>query len=160
MPTETAKRQARSTQRQAQATKNQAKQTARTARNQAGEAAKPVADQAEQTVRAAEKTAERAARTFTTVLIDSAYASLGVTDSAVAFLRALPDTVVRLRVDGPTLRDTLQREFDELSIRGRKVVDAIASSPATQRAVEQTRTARNQLRTAAGQVRRTAQDTT
>jgi hypothetical protein len=157
VPTDTAKRQARSTKRQAQATKNQAKQTARTAANQAGDAVKPVAEQTEQTLRAAEKTVERAGRTLTTVLIDSAYAYVGLTDTAVAFLRALPNTVVKVRTEGPGLAETLQREFDTLSIRGRKVVDAIASNPATQRAVDQTRSARDQLKTAAGQVRKTAE---
>jgi hypothetical protein len=135
MPTETAKSQARSTQRQAKATKNQAVQTARTA----------------------EKTVERAGRTFTTVLIDSAYASIGATDSAIAWLRSLPNTFVRVSSEAPGLTETLQREFDSLAVRGRQVVDAIATSPTTQRAVEQTRTARHQFRTAAGQVRKTAQ---
>lgn len=156
MPTETAKRQARSTKRQAEATRNQAKQTVRTAANSAGEAVKPVADQTEQTLRAAEKTVERAGRTLTTVLIDSAYAYIGLTDTAVAFLRALPNTVVKVSTEGPGLTETLQREFDTLSVRGRQVVDTIASNPATQRAVEQTRFARSQFKTAAGQVRKTA----
>ncbi len=137
MPTETAKRQAQSTKRQAEATKNQV----------------------EQTVRTAEKTAERAGRTFTTVMLDTAYASVGATDSAVAWLRALPRTVVRFTAEGPGLAESLQREFDSLAIRGRQVVDAIATSPTTQRAVDQTRAARNQIRTAAGQVRKTAEVT-
>lgn len=159
MPTETAKAQADATRRQATKTRNQAKQTVDTAVNQAGEAVQPVADQAEQTVRAAEKTVERAGRTLTTVLIDSAYASIGATDSLVALLRAMPNTVVKFSADGPGLSETLQRQFDGLSVRGRQVVDSIATSPATQRAVEQTRTARNQLKTAAGQVRKTAEET-
>jgi len=158
MPTDTAKRQARATEEQAEATKSQAKQTARTARNSVRKAAKPVADQAGQTVRAAEKTVERAGRTLTTVLVDTAYASIGVTDTAVAFLRSLPTTALKLRgTDTGSLTGLIEREFDELAGRGRKVVDAIATNPATQRAVEQTKTARNQLKTAAGQVRKSAE---
>lgn len=160
MSTETAKRQARATEQQAEATKNQAKQTARTARNQAKQAAKPVTDQAGQTVRAAEKTVERAGRTFTTVVMDAAYASIGATDSAVALLRTLPNTALKVRTSGPNgILNTLEREFDVLAVRGRKVVDAIATNPATQRAVEQTKAARNQIKTAAGQVRKTAEVT-
>ncbi len=160
MSTETAKRQARATEQQAEATKNQAKQTARTARNQAKQAAKPVTDQAEQTIRAAEKTVERAGRTFTTVVMDAAYASIGATDGAVALLRSLPNTALKVRTSGPNgILNTLEREFDVLAVRGRKVVDAIATSPATQRAVEQTKAARNQIKTAAGQVRKTAEVT-
>ena len=159
MPTDTAKRQARATEEQAEATKSQAKQTARTARNSVRKAAKPVADQAGQTVRAAEKTVERAGRTLTTVLVDTAYASIGVTDTAVAFLRSLPTTALKLRTtDSGGVTSLIEREFDGLAVRGRKVVDAIATNPATQRAVEQTKTARHQLKTAAGQVRKTAED--
>lgn len=159
MVTETAKAQAEATKKQADATKRQAKQAARTAKNAATEEKKGVEQQAEQTVRAAEKTAERAGRTVSTVLVDSAYASVGATDRLVAFVRSLPDYAVRVSGTGPqSLRGTVEQQFDSLVIRGRQVVDAISTSPATQRAVEQTKTTRAQFLTAAGQWRRTAED--
>jgi uncharacterized phage infection (PIP) family protein YhgE len=159
MPTDDIKAKAGATKRQAKATKNQASQTVRTAEHQGAEGADTVKGQAEQTIRAAEKTAERAGRTVSATLTDTAYAYVGLTDSAVAWLRQLPRYVGEIRAEGPdTLRERLERSFDSFSVRGRQVVDAITTSPATQRALEQSKAAREQLRTARGQFRRAGQE--
>ncbi|MPZ87325.1 MAG: hypothetical protein GEU81_04450 [Nitriliruptorales bacterium] len=105
------------------------------------------------------QTGGRAGRTASRVLADGAYASVGATDRLVCFVRSLPDYAVRISARGPQgFRGAVEQQFDSLVIRGREVVDAISSSPTTQRAVEQSKTAREQFLTAAGQLRRTRGD--
>ena len=157
MATATAKKQANTT-------KSRAKSTARTAKSSAQAATR----QAEATARSAERTAR-------TLVLDSAYATVGLADTAVAFARTLPvkATTVASSVDVPTLvkglseetpklveqrlstlRTRAESELDTLAGRGRTIVETLQRNANAQQALEQVRTAREQVTAAATDLRK------
>jgi hypothetical protein len=137
---------------------------------------------AKRTTRQAATTGRQAERTARTVVLDGAYATLGLTDSAVEFVRGLPAAANQLRVQAPKrlastrqtvqtladtaprrlektasgLRRTAEERFDTLAARGRKVYRSVRTSKATERAVGQAKTARSQVKAARTSVRRAA----
>jgi hypothetical protein len=133
--------------------------------------AKRTATQAKQTTQAAKSTAEQAQRTVKTLVTDSAYATLGVTDRAAAFVRSLnevrveaPEKLVELRRQAPeyvrtvrtqtvstaqTLRDQARSQFDELAELGRKRAESIRRTRKTREARDQVDATRSQVKAAA-----------
>ena len=162
MSTTTAKKQASTTTRQAKRTVNTAKTQARRTQASAKATTRRTAEQA----RVAREAAQR---TVKTVVVDSAYATVGLSDTAIAFVRTLP---TKLQADAPklveeaprrvelrleTVRRSAEREFDVLADRGRNIVATLSkSNTPAQRATEQARTARRQLRAAATSLRKAA----
>lgn len=130
---------------------------------------------ARRTATSARRTATSAERTVRTVVRDSAYATVGAGDSAVAFVRTLPAKAgdvanesgqrVRTMATPAHLRDsvtdlaatvasTVENRFDTLAGRGRDVVTAITRNVVTKRAVDQSKIARTQVKSAATSVRK------
>ena len=159
-----------------EATKTQAKKTTA--------AAKKTAQAAKKTTRQTQRTTRQAERTLRNLVSDSAYAALGVGDTAVAALRSVPTEVERVRKDVPktvesrvkdveervrtlwtetpeelqarlkAARTSAEKEFDSYAKRGRSVVRSVRSSQATSRAVDQLKVARSQVKAAATSVRK------
>lgn len=122
-------------------------------------------------------TAEAAAsfeRSFAARVSAGAYALIGVGDAGIELLRRTPDQAAKL-ADAPKaardlvvgapgqlagqldrVRSSLASELDAYAGRGRKVVDGIATSAPTKRAVGQAKTARTQVRAATTSVRKAA----
>ncbi len=137
---------------QATATRTQSKRATTTARTQA------------------RGTGEAAQRTVKTVVTDAGYATVGLSDTAIAFARTLPTKLQSWQVEAPrlaqdtpkrveerfsSLRRNAEREFDVLAERGRNIVNELSkSSSAAQRAAEQARVARQQLNAATTSLRR------
>lgn len=137
---------------------------------------------AEQTTRQAQRTGEQAERTLRTLVTDTAYATLGLTDTAVGLVKSLnqraaeaPERVAQLREQAPSIARTLRdqsaanarklrtqaaSEFDELATRGRTLVGAVRGSRSTRESVDQTQTARSQLKAAATSVGKAARTQT
>jgi hypothetical protein len=145
MATTTTKRRANQTKSKARATKNQAKATGRQA----------------------QATAEQAERTIQTALVDAGYATLGVGDAAVEFVRNVGRTTVNLPnyvKETPetlasffeTAATNLREGFDTLSDRGRTVTGTIKRDPQVRKAAEQASTAKTQVKGAATSVGRAA----
>lgn len=116
---------------------------------------------------------EEGPRSVRTIVRNSAYATLGVGDLAVGYVRTLNQRAAELRAEAPnTLRSGLDRrelaaridrrvdqvrsdatkEFDRLSERGRSLLEGIQRSSATKRAFQQVGTARSQVKSAATSV--------
>jgi len=123
-------------------------------------------------------------RTVKTVVVDSAYATVGLTDTAVAVLKSLPAKAAELREEAPVtlkslrdqaprqltdrlhavseqgkatvegLRHATEQQLDSYATRGRTVVDKVRGSAATKKALEQSRIARSQVKAAATSVRK------
>lgn len=132
--------------------------------------------QTRKTATSAKQTAKQAERTVRTVVLDGAYATVGLGDTAVETLRQLPVKAAQLRNEAPkkvrsltedaprdlkdltarakVFRTTAERELDAYATRGRKVVQAIRGSASTQKALEQSRTARSQVKAATTSVRK------
>jgi hypothetical protein len=94
------------------------------------------------------------------------YTAVGAADYAVSQIRALPkyqDAVVgvlRTQVkDLQKLPQQLRATYSELADRGEKLVAGIRKDPATQAAVEQTKTAKAQVRAARTSVKKAAAET-
>jgi hypothetical protein len=145
MATTTTKRRANQTKSKARATKNQAKATGRQA----------------------QATAEQAERTIQTALVDAGYATLGVGDAAVEFVRNVGRTTVNLPnyvKETPetlasffeTAATNLREGFDSLSDRGRTVTGTIKRDPQVRKAAEQASTAKSQVKGAATSVGKAA----
>jgi hypothetical protein len=156
MSTSTAKK-------QASTTKTQAKRTASTARR-SGASAKATT---QRTAAQARRTTEAAQRTVKTVVTDAGYATVGLSDTAIAFVRTLPTKlqtaqapklevnpkVAQERLD--TIRRNAEKEFDVLAERGRNIVGELSKrNSAGQRAATQARTARQQLKAATTSLRK------
>lgn len=125
----------------------------------------------------APKPAERGVRDL---VVDSAYATIGLTDSAVAVLKTLPLKAAELREEAPVIVKTAPKQATErvqavaaqgkavaaefrtqadqrlgtLAARGREVVGKVQNSAATKRALDQSRIARSQVKAAATSVRK------
>lgn len=128
--------------------------------------------QATTTARTTKKAAKQAERTVKTVVLDSAYATVGFGDSVVAAVRELPGkapqirglgdqaekAVTQLRAEAPKkvsqLRSEATQQLDTFAARGRKVVKALRGSSSTRKALEQTKIARTQVKAAATSVRK------
>jgi ATP-dependent Clp protease ATP-binding subunit ClpA len=155
-----------------QPTKTQAKKTTQAARKTT-QTAKQTARTAEATARQARQTSVQAERTVRSLVSDSAYAALGVGDSAVGVLRHVPGEMERIRTEGPkrvrslwtetpeelqarlaAARKGAEKEFDSYAQRGRAVVRSVQRSRATNRAVEQAKVARSQVKAAVTSVRK------
>jgi membrane protein involved in colicin uptake len=145
MATTTTKRKATATKSKAQATKNQAKATSRQAK----------------------ATAEQAERTIQTALADAGYATLGVGDAAVEFVRNIGRTTVNLpsyAKETPealasffeVAASNLREGYDSLASRGRTVTGSIKRDPQVKKAAEQVSTAKTQVKGAATSVGKAA----
>lgn len=114
------------------------------------------------------------------LVVDSAYATIGLTDSAVAVLKSLPLKAAELREEAPVivktapkqatervqavaaqgkavatgLRTQAEQQLGTLAARGREVVGKVQNSAATKRALDQSRIARSQVKAAATSVRK------
>lgn len=126
--------------------------------------------------RAAERTratSEQTTRRLRELARGSAYLTVGVTDTAVRYVRHLGEVAGTARAQMPSLRDprqfasdlseTVERarsaagdEVATLTRRGREVVEGIERSRPLRRAGERTRTARTQAKAAATSTRRAA----
>jgi hypothetical protein len=102
-----------------------------------------------------------ATRAVRGLIVESAYATLGLGGAAVELVRSLDRLrmevpgQVRQLVDqgvatGRSLPDLAGREFQGLARRGRDLVGAIHTSNATREAVHRTRTARSRVKAAGG----------
>jgi hypothetical protein len=138
--------------------------------------AKQTASQAKAATKKAQATAQQAERTVTSLVTESAYATVGAGDRAAAFLRGLndvrvdvPQRLVSLREQAPKLARDLRKqtvstieelrgqaraEFDALAERGRKRVQSVRRSSKVSEATEQVRSARSQVKAAATSVSR------
>jgi hypothetical protein len=163
MTTTTAKKQASTTKKQAKRTVNTAKATSRRTSTTAKASTKRTAEQAR-------RTSEAAQRTVTTVVRDAGYATVGLSDTAIAFARTLPTKLQGLQAEAPklveetprrveqrvsTLRTQAEREFNVLAERGRNIVAELSKrNSAAQRAADQAKTARTQLKAATTSLRK------
>lgn len=142
--------------------------------------AKPKAATAARKPAAAKPAPKPAERGVRDLVLDSAYATIGLTDSAVAVLKSLPVKAAELRGDAPELVKTAPKQATErvqavaaqgkaaavelrtqadqrlgtLAARGREVVGKVQNSAATKRALDQSRIARSQVKAAATSVRK------
>ena len=171
MSTTTAKKQAATT-------KSRAKRTASTARSSANRTTAAARTSATRTTATAKATSQRTAaqarsaaeaaqRTVKTVVTDAGYATVGLSDTAIAFVRTLPTKLqgvdaAKLREETPraaqerleTLRRNAEKEFDTLAERGRNIVGELSKkNSAGQRAANQARTARTQFKGAVTSLR-------
>lgn len=160
MSTSTAKKQASTTKKQAKRTVNTAKASSRRTSSTAKTTTKRTATQAR-------RTSEAAQRTVTTVVRDAGYATVGLSDTAIAFARTLPtklsaeypklveETPRRVEQRVSTLRTNAEREFNVLADRGRSIVSQLSKkNSAAQRAADQAKTARTQLKAATTSLRK------
>ncbi|MPZ73527.1 MAG: hypothetical protein GEU74_09900, partial [Nitriliruptorales bacterium] len=162
MSTSTAKNQA--------ATANkQAKRTATTARTQTSRTTATARETTQRTTAQARRAGDAAQRTVKTVVTDAGYATVGLTDTAIAMVRTLPTKLQNAQVDAPklieetprkveerfsTLRTNAEKEFNVLAERGRNIVSELSKSNAAgQRAAGQARNARRQLKAATTSLR-------
>jgi hypothetical protein len=155
MSTTTAKKQAATT-------KTQVKRTASTAKSTAKATTQRTATQAR-------RASESAQRTVKTVVTDAGYATVGLTDTAIAYVRTLPTKLSSVPTEAPrlveetprlveqrleTLRTNAEREFNVLAERGRNIVTELSKkNSAGQRAADQARNARIQLKAATTSLR-------
>lgn len=131
---------------------------------------------AKQTKEQAKRTTEQAERTLRSVIADTAYATVGLGDTAVGFVKSLnqravstPKRIIDLRHEAPSaarnlreqsaanarkLRDQATEEFEELSTRGRNVVGSVRSNRSTREGIDRARTAKSQVKAAATSVTR------
>jgi hypothetical protein len=160
MTTTTAKKQATTTKKQAQRTVNTAKASSRRTSTTAKATTKRTAEQARRTTQAAQ-------RTVSTFVRDAGYATVGLSDTAIAFARTLPtklsaeapklveETPRRVEQRVSTLRTQAEREFNVLAERGRSIVSELSKkNSAAQRAADQAKTARTQLKAATTSIRK------
>ena len=160
MSTTTAKKQASTTKKQARRTVNTAKASTRRTSTTAKATTKRTATQAR-------RTSEAAQRTVSTVVRDAGYATVGLSDTAIAFARTLPtklsaeapklveETPRRVEQRVSTLRNTAEREFNVLAERGRSIVAELSKrNSAAQRAADQAKTARTQFKAATTSLRK------
>jgi hypothetical protein len=163
MSTTTAKKQAGTA-------KKQAKRTATTARTQARRTSTTAKATTERTVAQARLAGEAAQRTVKTVVTDAGYATVGLTDTAIAMVRTLPTKLSGVQADAPrlveetprrveerisTLRTNAEKEFNVLAERGRNIVGELSKrNSAGQRAADQARNARIQLKAATTSLRK------
>ncbi len=161
MSTTTAKKQAATT-------RKQTKRTATTARTNARRTSATAKATTQRTAEQARRASESAQRTVRTVVSDAGYATVGLSDTAIAFVRTLPTKLqgvepTKLVEETPraaqerltTLRRNAEKEFDVLAERGRNIVSELSKkNSAGQRAADQARTARTQLKAAATSLRK------
>jgi hypothetical protein len=148
---------------QAATSKTQAKRTASTAKNSAKATTQRTAAQAR-------RASESAQRTVKTVVSDAGYATVGLTDTAIAYVRTLPTKLSSVPAEAPrlveetprlveqrleTLRTSAEREFNVLAERGRNIVGELSKrNSAGQRAADQARNARIQIKAATTSIRK------
>ena len=160
MSTTTAKKQASTTKKRAKRTVNTARASSRRTSTTAKATTKRTATQAR-------RTSEAAQRTVTTVVRDAGYATVGLSDTAIAFARTLPtklsaeapklveETPRRVEQRVSTLRNSAEREFNVLAERGRNIVAELSKrNSAAQRAADQAKTARTQFKAATTSLRK------
>lgn len=124
----------------------------------------------------AQRAGQQAERTLRSVVTDTAYATVGLGDTAVGLVRSLnhraveaPKRIVDLRQQAPKavrdlreqsttnvrkLREQAAKEFDELTTRGRTVVGTVRSNTSTQESLDRAKTARSQVKAAVTSVGR------
>lgn len=135
-----------------------------------GAQAQKTGAQAQRTGAQAQRTAEQAERTVRSLVRDSAYATVGVGDTAVGFVRSLnsravgaPKQVAELRREAPELvrkaRTQAAHEFDELASRGRTLVRSVRRERSTNETAGQVRTAKSQVKAAVTSVGKAADST-
>lgn len=169
------------------AAKPQPKSAARKTQSTAKATAKTAAQKTQtktqtKTVKTAAKPAQE--RTVKNIVVDTAYATVGITDTAVEVLKSLPAKAAELREEAPVrvrtlttdapkqlterfqavttqgkatvtgLRGTVETQIDSYASRGREVIGKVQNSAATKRALEQSRVARAQVKAAATSVRK------
>ena len=167
------------------AAKPQPKSAARKTQGNAKATAKTAAQKTQtktKTVKTAAKPAQE--RTVKNIVVDTAYATVGITDTAVEVLKSLPAKAAELREEAPVrvrtlttdapkqlterfqavttqgkatvtgLRGTVETQIDTYASRGREVIGKVQNSAATKRALEQSRVARAQVKAAATSVRK------
>ena len=158
---------------QAATTTKQAKRTTATARSSARRTTTTAKQASQRTAAQARRTGEAAQRTVKTIVTDSGYAAVGLSDTAIAFARTLPG---KLSTETPkvieetpriveerfeTLRRNAEREFNTYAERGRNIVTAMTkSTSAGSRAADQARNARTQLKAAVTSLRKAAGSST
>lgn len=155
------------TKKQAATTKTQVKRTATTGRTQARRTGDAAKTSTERTAEQARLAGDAAQRTVKTVVTDAGYATVGLSDTAIAFVRALPTKlqsaqapkidvnprVAQERLDA--IRRNAEKEFDVLAERGRNIVGELSKrNAASHRAATQARTARQQLKAATTSLRK------
>lgn len=128
----------------------------------------------ERLTRAVVDNARTAGRSTASLLRDSGYATIGVTDAAVSYVRSVGTraneargTLRSMKLPTPTdVTETLrglgadvEEQFESLAGRGREVVGSLQGGRATQTAAERTRVARSQVRAAATSVQRAGEAT-
>lgn len=131
---------------------------------------------ATKTVDQAQRAGRQAERTIRSVVTDTAYATVGLGDTAVGFVRSLnkraaqtPQRIIGLPREAPKavrtvreqsaanarkLREQAAEEFDELTTRGRTLVGSVRSNRSTKESVDRARTARSQVKAAVTSVGR------
>lgn len=154
---------------QAATTKKQAKRTTATARSSARRTSETAKQSTQRTAAQARRVNEAAQRTVKTLVTDSGYAAVGLSDTAIAFARTLPgkltsetpkvleETPRRVEQRLETLRRNAERDFNTYAERGRNIIDALTkSNSAGQRAGDQARNARTQFKAALTSFRKAA----
>ena len=87
------------------------------------------------------------------------YTAVGAADYAVSQLRALPKYQGAVVGALQKLPQQLLETYSDLADRGEKLVSGIRKDPATQAAVEQTKTAKAQVKAARTSVKKAASET-
>lgn len=153
-----------------------------TATSRTKQQARTAQTQAQRTKEQAQRTGKQAERTVRSFVTDTAYATVGLGDTAVGLVRSLnhravaaPKRIVDLRRDAPKaarslreqgtanvrkLREQALEEFEELSTRGRNVVGSVRGSSSTREGVDRARTAKSQVKAAATSVGRAVKSQT
>ena len=155
---------------QAATAKRQAKRTATTARTSARRTTSTAKATTQRTAAQARRAGDAAQRTVKTVVTDAGYATVGLTDTAIAIVRTLPTKLQNVQAEYPkiveetprrvearleTLRTNAEKEFNVLAERGRNIVGELQKkNSAGQRAAEQAKTARTQLKGAVTSIRK------
>jgi hypothetical protein len=162
MSTTTAKKQAATT-------KARTKRTVSTAKTSARRTTTTAKESSQRTAAQARRATEAAQRTVKTVVLDAGYATVGLSDTAIAFARTLPTKLQSAQADAPklteapkiveerisTLRTSAEREFNVLAERGRNIVGELSKrNSAGRRASVQAKTARTQLKAATTSLRK------
>ena len=128
------------------------------------------------TIPTTEKTAadaRDAGRSAIALLRDGGYATIGATDSAVAYVRRLSEKANEVRTDLPPLMklrnpselsaslrelgQSVEQRFDMFAGRGREVVESLQRNRSTQDVVGRSHVARQQVKAATTSARRAAE---
>jgi hypothetical protein len=151
-------------------TQNEATRTA-TEANATRAQARDAFDSVERTAERAQTTSAHAGRTVLSFAAETAYAGVGVVDTALATARAVPARINDVRRQSNEVVRSLasrngsshqlqavakqvEKGFDTLAQRGRGIVGAVRGDTSTKEALGQAKTARSQVKAATTSVRR------